>query len=233
MLGDAAGLLADDIGGADGVEQRSLAVIDMTHDGDDRRARLEVLGVIFLADEAFLDVGLGDPPDRMPEFLGDELGGVGVDHIGDLAHLTVPHQELDDVDAALGHAVGELLNGNDLGHHDVALDFLLCQRSRDLLFLALLAALQRGKAALALLLVEGVGNGEAPAHAALLTAPWGDGALLVAGVGRAGRFFHLLFQEVLADGLLADFASLSLGLVSCVLFELALLGVFELFRPLL
>jgi len=159
--------------------------------------------------------------------------GVLIDGLGESHRHAHFEQSFDEVGAALGHAVGELLNGNDLGHHDVALDFLLCQRSRDLLFLALLAALQRGKAALALLLVEGVGNGEAPAHAALLTAPWGDGALLVAGVGRAGRFFHLLFQEMLADGLLADFARLSLGLVSCVLFELALLGVFELFRPLL
>ena len=39
MLGDAAGLAGDDIGLADGVEQRGLAVIDMAHDGDDRRAR--------------------------------------------------------------------------------------------------------------------------------------------------------------------------------------------------
>ena len=44
MLGDAAGLLAHHVGRADGVEQRGLAVIDMAHDGDDRRARLEVLG---------------------------------------------------------------------------------------------------------------------------------------------------------------------------------------------
>ena len=40
MLGDAAGLLAHHIGRADGVEQRGLAVIDMAHDGDHRRARL-------------------------------------------------------------------------------------------------------------------------------------------------------------------------------------------------
>ena len=39
MLGDAAGLAGDDVGVADLVEQRGLAVVDVTHDGDDRGAR--------------------------------------------------------------------------------------------------------------------------------------------------------------------------------------------------
>jgi hypothetical protein len=37
MLGDAAGFARHDIGVADGVEQRGLAVVDVTHDGHDRR----------------------------------------------------------------------------------------------------------------------------------------------------------------------------------------------------
>ena len=36
MLGDAAGLMHRDIGLADRIEQRGLAVVDMAHDGDDR-----------------------------------------------------------------------------------------------------------------------------------------------------------------------------------------------------
>ena len=64
-------------------------MIDMAHDGDDRRARLEIFGVVLVADEAFLDVGLGHAPDGMAEFLGDQLGGIGVDHIVDLVHLAV------------------------------------------------------------------------------------------------------------------------------------------------
>ena len=42
-LGDAAGLAGDDVGLADGVEQSGLTVIDMAHDGDDRRTRLQIL----------------------------------------------------------------------------------------------------------------------------------------------------------------------------------------------
>ena len=40
MLGDAAGFVRRHIGLAQRIEQRGLAVVDMAHDGDDRRARL-------------------------------------------------------------------------------------------------------------------------------------------------------------------------------------------------
>ena len=44
VLRDAARLAGDDVRLADVVEQRRLAVIDVTHDGDDRRTRREILG---------------------------------------------------------------------------------------------------------------------------------------------------------------------------------------------
>ena len=43
VLGDPAGLGLDDRGLADRVEQRRLAVVDVAHDRDDRRARREIL----------------------------------------------------------------------------------------------------------------------------------------------------------------------------------------------
>ena len=44
VLRDAAGLAGDDVRLPDVVEQRRLAVVDVTHDGDDRRPRHELLG---------------------------------------------------------------------------------------------------------------------------------------------------------------------------------------------
>ena len=41
VLRDAAGFARDDVGLADGVEQRRLAVVDVAHDGDHGRARLQ------------------------------------------------------------------------------------------------------------------------------------------------------------------------------------------------
>ena len=49
MLRDAAGFTARNIGLAQRVEQRGLAVIDMTHHGNHGRARLERLGLVLLA----------------------------------------------------------------------------------------------------------------------------------------------------------------------------------------
>ncbi len=55
----------------------------------------------------------------------------------------------------------------------------------------------------------------------------------MAGVGRARRLFHLLFEEMLAGGLFADLPRLSFGLMSLVLFALALVGLLALFHSLL
>ena len=50
-LGDATGLAGDHVGLADRVEQLRLAVVDVTHDGDDRRTSLEVvLAALVLAE---------------------------------------------------------------------------------------------------------------------------------------------------------------------------------------
>ena len=157
VLGDAARLAGHHVGLADGVEQRRLAVVDVAHDGDDRRARLQRALFVLLADEARFDVGLGHALGRVAELLHDELGGVDVDHIVDLVHRAFFHQVLDDVDGALGHAVGELLDGDDLGDHHLAHDLLArLGNAHRLELLALALALQRGKRAFALLLVEGV-----------------------------------------------------------------------------
>ena len=83
VLGDAAGLAGDDVGLADRVEQRRLAVVDVAHDGDDRRPRHEVARrrrrrsnrPSSTSDSATRRDGVAD-------LLGDELGGVGVDHVG-------------------------------------------------------------------------------------------------------------------------------------------------------
>ena len=112
VLGDAARFAGDDIGGADRVEKRSLAVIDVTHDGDDRRPRLHMRRVVGRVEQAFDDVGFRDALDRVAQFLGDQLRGVGIDRIVDRRHLALFHQEPDDVDGALGHAVRELLDGD-------------------------------------------------------------------------------------------------------------------------
>ena len=46
VLGDAAGFTGSDVGFADHIEQRRFAVVNVTHDGDDGRTRLELFRLI-------------------------------------------------------------------------------------------------------------------------------------------------------------------------------------------
>ena len=120
MLGDAAGLAGDDVGAADRVEQRGLAVVDMAHDRDHRRTRLERLVGIDVGRRVDVDVGFADPLDVVAELGDQQLGRVLVDRLVDRDRHAHLEQRLDQVGGALGHAVGELPDGDRLGHDDVA-----------------------------------------------------------------------------------------------------------------
>ena len=178
MLGDAAGLAGDDVGAADRVEQRGLAVVDMAHDRDHRRARLQRLG----AHRRPRPMSMSTSPSltrlmRVAELGDQQLGGVLVDRLGDgdrHAHL---EQRLDQVGAALGHAVGEFLHGDRLGDDDVA-DLLGRRAGLHVVALFLLAgAAERGeRAGAAVVLVgKGAGDGELAAMAAIVVAAAASG----------------------------------------------------------
>jgi hypothetical protein len=122
VLGDAAVLAAGHVGLAQRVQQAGLAVVDVTHDRDDRGPRLQVIVDVLGADEAFFDVGFRHAAHGVTEFGRHQLGGVVVDDVVDLQHHALTHQELDDLDTAHGHPVGQLLHGDDVGNDDFAAD---------------------------------------------------------------------------------------------------------------
>ena len=101
MLRDAAGFAGDDVGVAERIEQRGLAVVDVAHHGHDGRTRLGVGGVVDDIEQAFFDVSRRNALDGVAELFGDQLGGIGVDHVGDLVHRALLHQHADDVHRAL------------------------------------------------------------------------------------------------------------------------------------
>ena len=96
VLRDSAELLLGDLGVADRVEQRGLAVIDMAHHGDHRRPRdhlaRDLLGLALL-DRGF-DVE-GDVLDAVAELVGDQRRGVDVEHLVERRHHAEVHQLLD------------------------------------------------------------------------------------------------------------------------------------------
>ena len=118
VLGDATGLLVDDVGVAQRVEELGLAVVDVTHDGHDRRtddqvglvalvgAELEVEGLEQLA---VLVLGRDDLDDVV-ELLAEQLERLGVDRLGRGDHLAEREQHLHQrggVDADLLGEVGQ------------------------------------------------------------------------------------------------------------------------------
>ena len=126
MLGDAAGLAGDDVGLADRVEQRGLAVVDVAHDGDDRRrAALSVSGDVVCAIKPSSTSASETRRTVWPNSSAMSCAVSASMTSLILCICALLHQELDDVDGALGHAVGELLDGDRVGDDDVAGDLLL------------------------------------------------------------------------------------------------------------
>ena len=113
MLGDAASLAGGYVGAADIVQQRGLAVVNVTHDNNNGSAGLQILSLI-LAD---VDQLLLNGDDHFLLHLAahlfrDDGGGVKVDDLAQGSHDAVLHQALDNLGAGLLHAGGQLANAD-------------------------------------------------------------------------------------------------------------------------
>ena len=120
MLGDPARFTAHDIGPAQGIEQRGLAMIDMAHDRDDRGPRHERVFGIDVVCHIDVDIAFGHARDIVAEVGDEQLCRILIDavtHRRGHAHL---EQRLDQVAAAFGHAVGEFADRDGFGDDDIA-----------------------------------------------------------------------------------------------------------------
>ncbi len=146
MLRNAAGFAAGNARAADRVEQRSLAVVDVTHHGDDRRTRqrfrrrrLRAFG-----EQRVRVVELGR--DRLvPHFLDDDHRRFLIEHLIDRDHRAELHHRLDDLGGLDRHLARKVGHGDRLRHRDFANQRLGRERLRaflDLvaLFMPVLAA---------------------------------------------------------------------------------------------
>ena len=98
VLGDAAGLAGRDLGLADGVEQACLAVVDVAHHGDHRRAPLQVVGLVVGGlFELGLVVGRMRDLDGALEVVGEDTDRLIGERLRDRGHLAVAHHRLDEL----------------------------------------------------------------------------------------------------------------------------------------
>ena len=129
VLGDAAALAGRDLRGADCVEERRLAVVDVAHHGHDRGARLEERLVVLLEQ---LLLGRGADRGRLgalsvrardyrhghrlgdleAELLGDERRGLAVDPLVDVGEDAALDQLADHVGGIDAERVGQVLHGD-------------------------------------------------------------------------------------------------------------------------
>ena len=131
VLGDATGLAGDDVGVADLVEHGRLAVVDVAHDRDDRRPRLEVGLVVAVVEQRLeadllLLAGL-DEHDVGADLEGEQLHLLVREVHRRRDHLAVVEQEADDVGRRAVQLRAELLgrhaaldDDGALGHRRVA-----------------------------------------------------------------------------------------------------------------
>ena len=110
VLGDAAGLARGHLGRADGVQQRRLAVVDVTHDRDDRRAPLEILVGVLERRVRVGVLGRRDDLDLLVELVGDHLDRVVGERLRERRHLAEAHQLLDHVGDADAEVLGDVLD---------------------------------------------------------------------------------------------------------------------------
>ena len=134
-LRDAAGLAGRDVRLADRVEQRRLAVVDMPHDGDDRRTRHLLALERLRLDDGFLFLRLQVRLERDHVRLVAELNGDGLrefrieSHVhGD--HDTTHHEDADDVLGLHVHLLGQFLDRDSFGQPEERAVALLDGRNR-------------------------------------------------------------------------------------------------------
>ncbi len=124
VLGDPSGFAARHIRGAQRVQQRCLAVIDMAHDGHHRGARHHILLAVFLAFDADLDIRLRDELRLVAEIGDDQFRRVRVDDLVDIRHDVETHQRLDDIDTPYCHPICQIGHRDGFRNYDFAHDLL-------------------------------------------------------------------------------------------------------------
>ena len=111
VLRDAAGLAGRDLGLADRVEQRRLAVVDVAHDRDHRRAVDQLLVGVLEGGLLLGLLGRADHLDLLVEGLGQHLDRLVGERLGERRHLAQLHQLLDHLGGAQLERLGDLLDG--------------------------------------------------------------------------------------------------------------------------
>src|SRR5258706_16428238 len=116
LLVDAPGFTRRDVGFADDIQQRGLAMVNMTHDRNDRRTRDQVFDLVFNVEFNLFDWRVDDSAapfaffyfKAIPVIGANSLGDSFVDGLIDGGENVEPYQICDNLKRLLLELVGEL-----------------------------------------------------------------------------------------------------------------------------
>jgi hypothetical protein len=115
VLGDTTGLTGDHVRFADVIEQGGLAVVDVAHDGDDRRTGRSMRSSTSASScKVLLHIGT-DELHFEAVLLGDHGEGFGIEALVDAHHHTQREAGLDDVGHRHAHHARQLAGGHEFG----------------------------------------------------------------------------------------------------------------------
>jgi len=100
-------------------------MVDVTHDGYNRRTAHQLFICIFNSLDANFNVAFGNAFECVAEFVNDKFGGVSINRLGYSGHNTHFHQSFNDIGAAFRHSVGQLLNSDEFWKDDLTDNLLL------------------------------------------------------------------------------------------------------------
>ena len=116
VLGDATCLAADDIGFANRIEESGLAMVDVTHDGDNRRTNDEVILIAFVLaelqvvrlEQLAILVLRGHDLDGVAELIAKKTQRVVIDRLSRSDHLPQANEHLDEIGRHRVDLLGEV-----------------------------------------------------------------------------------------------------------------------------
>ena len=113
VLGNAARFARHHFGFADVVKERGFAVVDVPHDGNDRRALDDVARVfIGFGHDLGFEVVFFDEDVLVSHFFGDERGGFLVKHLVNGDHRAEFHHDFDEFARFDAHFLRQFANGD-------------------------------------------------------------------------------------------------------------------------
>ncbi len=94
-------------------------MVNVAHDGDDRRTRFKVFVLVLDRIDHVFHVSVGDTDDLVAKFFDDQFSRILIDRLVLRDHHAHFHQLFDNVSHTFGHTVGQFRHHDGLGHLNV------------------------------------------------------------------------------------------------------------------